>query len=110
MACILTKTTTGKEDFTAEPGKVVTLKLNGPSGVSAEIVHIRYDGEPIDVTPPFQFTVKSGPRHLIVLAEASKPGALLILREVCSGGAEQVIDQFHYDPQGPATGYIIRGQ
>ena len=46
---------------------------------------------------------------LVVLIEASKPGALLSLSEVCAGDGEQVLDRFHYDPKNPARGYVIRG-
>jgi hypothetical protein len=41
--------------------------------------------------------------------EASKPGALLQLIEVCGGGDEQTIDSFHFDPFGPARGYLVAG-
>jgi hypothetical protein len=109
MACCLTPSTTSKEDFTATVKCEVTVKLKGPSGTGAKIVHIRYDEDEIDLTPPLQFTVKAGPKILVVLAEASKPGALLQLIENCGSGSEQVIDRFHFDPMNPARGYIVRG-
>jgi hypothetical protein len=109
MPCCLTPSTTAREDFTGKTGCLVTVKLKGPSDAGAEIVHIRYDSDPIDPEPPFQFTVKTDPKMLVVLVEASKPGALLQLIESCDGGTEQVLDRFHYDPMNPARGYIIRG-
>ena len=108
MACCLVPSTTSKEDFTAKVKCEVSIKLKGPSGAGAKIVHIRYDEGEVDPTPPLQFTVKSGARMLVVLCEASKPGALLQLIEHC-GEDEQVLDRIHFDPMNPARGYIIRG-
>jgi len=45
---------------------------------------------------------------LVVLVEASKPGALLQLIESCNE-SEQVLNRFHFDPKNPARGYLIRG-
>jgi hypothetical protein len=109
MACCLVPSTTSKEDFTATVKCGVTITLKGPAGAGATIVHIRYGEDEVDPTPPLQFTVKSGPRMLVVLCEASKPGALLRLIEVCGSGEEQVLDRIHFDPMNPARGYIIRG-
>lgn len=107
MACCLVPSTTSREDFTATVKSEVTITLKGPASAGAKIVHIRYDEDEVDPTPPLQFTVKSGPRMLVVLCEASKPGALLRLIEIC--GSEQVLDRIHFDPMNPARGYIIRG-
>jgi hypothetical protein len=109
MACCLVPSTTSKEDFTAKVKCEVTLTLKGPSGAGAKIVHLRYDEDEVDSAPPLQFTVKTGPRMLVVLFEASKPGALMQLIEDCGGGNQQVIDRVHFDPMNPARGYIIRG-
>jgi hypothetical protein len=109
MACCLVPSTTSKEDFTAAVKSQVTVKLKGPAGAGAEIVHIRYSKDEIDPAPPLQFTVKAGPKMLVVLVEASKPGALCQLIEDCGSGNEQIIDRFHFDPMNPARGYIIRG-
>jgi hypothetical protein len=108
MACCLAPSTTAKEDFTATNGSSVTIKLKGPSGVGAEIIHLRYAGAEVTSDPP-QFNVKAGAKMLIVLAEASQAGAMLQLIESCAGGTEQVLDRFHYDPMNPARGYIVRG-
>jgi hypothetical protein len=109
MACCLTASTTAREDFLANTGRVVTIKLKGPPGKGAELVHIRYAGTEIDLDPPLQFTVKAGAKMLVVLAEASQAGVLLQLIEECDGGTEQVLDRFHFDPMNPARGYIVRG-
>ena len=109
MACCLTPSTTSKEDFTAAVGLEVTIDLKGPADSGAKIVHIRYAGEEIDATPPFQFTVKKGAKMLVVLAEASKPGAPLQLVEVCNGGPPQIAARFNFDPRNPAKGFIVRG-
>jgi hypothetical protein len=108
MACHLVPSTTSREDFTAGIDDEVTITLKGPAGAGAKIVHLRYDEDPIDLVAPLQFTVKSGARMLVVLAEASKPGALLQLIEEC-GNNRQVLDRFHFDPMNPARGYIVRG-
>ena len=108
MPCCLTLSTTSKEDFLGKVGCNVTIKLKGPSDAGAEIVHIRYAGQPIDDVEPFQFEIEKGAQMLVVLAEASKPGAVLQLVEDC-GGSAQVIDRFHFDPMNPARGYILRG-
>lgn len=108
MACTLTPSV-GKEDFTGPAGAQVSIKLKGPSGAGAEIVHLRYDQNEVDSEPPFQFTIKKKLALLVVLVEASMPGAMLQLIEVC-GATEQVIDRFHFDPMNPARGYLVRGQ
>jgi hypothetical protein len=109
MACCLIPSTTSKEDFTAAVKCEVTVKLKGPAGVGAKIVHLRYAGDEIDTAPPLQFVVKTGAKMLVVLAEASKPGVMLQLVEDCGPGGEQVLDRFHFDPMNPARGYIVRG-
>jgi len=108
MPCSLAPSTTGRERFTATAGSIVTLTLKSPAGVNATLLHIRYGKGAIDATPPLQFTVAKGRRILVVLAEASKPGALLQLVEECEEG-EQVVDAFHFDPFGPARGYLVLG-
>jgi hypothetical protein len=108
MACSLTPSL-AKEDFTGPAGDQVTLKLKGPATAGAEIVHLRYDQSELDVDPPFRFTIKKKLALLVVLVEASQPGALLQFIEVC-GADEQVLDRFHYDPMNPARGYLVRGR
>jgi len=110
MPCQLRPSTTSREDFLGAIGAKVTVKLKGPAGKGAEIVHIRYAGTEIDTEPPFEFTIKKGAKFLVVLAEASEAGILLQLVEECGGGGEQVLDRFHFDPMNPARGYIIRGE
>lgn len=95
--------------FKGPIGEEVTLALQSPSGVSAEIDHIRYAKKEIDVESPFQFTIKRGSKGLVVLVEASKPGARLKLVEV-DGQVKQVLHEFHFDPQNPARGYTIVGE
>jgi hypothetical protein len=108
MPCCLKPSTTGHEDFFAKVGCRVTMRLKGPSETGAEIINILYAGDELDQEPPFQFDVKKGPKMLVVLVEASKPGALLQLIESCNG-SEQVLNRFHFDPKNPARGYLIRG-
>jgi hypothetical protein len=110
MACCLTPSVSGEENYTGPAGGEITLRLEGDSGIGVKILHIRYDTDPIDATPPLQFTLKRGTKKLVVLVEASAPGALLRLIEVCGGGQEQVIDRFHFDPLSPARGYFITGK
>jgi hypothetical protein len=109
MACELTPSTTAREDFNGNSGSTVSVKLKGPAGKGAEIVHIRYAGTEIVSQPPFQFTIRKGAKMLVVLAEASEPGVLLQFIEECTAGGEQVLDRFHFDPMNPARGYIVRG-
>jgi hypothetical protein len=109
MPCSLTPSLTGREDFSAPTGAVVTIRIEAPAGCSARMLHIRYGKDPIDALPPLQFTVDKGRKILVVLVEASKPGALLQLIEVCGSGKEQVVDRFHFDPLNPARGYIVHG-
>jgi hypothetical protein len=109
MACSLTPSL-GEEDFTAPTGATVTLELRGPARSGAEIVHLRYDQTALDDEEPFQFTVKRKQAMLVVVAEASKPGVLLFLVEICDeDGSEQIIDRFNYDPMNPARGYLVQG-
>lgn len=109
MPCQLTPSMTAREDFLATTGEKVSVKIKGPSGKGAEILHIRYASTEIDSEPPFEFTIRKGVKMLVVLAEASEAGALLQLVEECPGGGEQVLDRFHFDPMNPARGYMIRG-
>jgi hypothetical protein len=108
MACSLT-ISTGVEHFTGPTGDQVTIAIKGPTAAGAELVHLRYDHSEIDATPPFQFTIKKKLALLVVVVEASEPGAMLHLIEVC-GGTRQVLDVFHYDPMNPARGYLVRGK
>jgi hypothetical protein len=108
MACCLTPSTSATEDFHGDEGCKVTLTLKGPKGAGAEILHIRYAGSEIDTEAPYQFTIKSGRRFLIVLVDCSKPGVVVQLVEKCND--EQVIDRFNFDPRNPARGYIILGE
>jgi hypothetical protein len=105
----MTSSRTGEEDFIAPSRCEVTLRLTAPVGTGAQILHIRYDHDQIDDEPPIQFTVRSGAKILVLLVEATEPGALLRLMEVSGEGEEQVIDRFHFDPRNPARGYIITG-
>jgi hypothetical protein len=109
MACSLSSSTSGKERYVGPIDATVTLKLQSPAGVGAKILQIRYGKDPLDSTPPLQFKIARGRKILVILVEASKPGALLQLVEVCGSGDEQVIDSFHFDPFGPARGYLVAG-
>ncbi len=97
MPCCLTPSTGTKEDFLGTTGCQVTLRLDGPSGADAVIVHARYAGEVIPTDPP-QFKVKSGAKMLVIVVEASQVGALVRLVEICDIDSEQVLDRFHFDP------------
>ncbi len=108
MACSLTPSTTAREDFLAKTGSTVTLTISGPGTAGVELVALRYAGAAVDLQEPYEFTIQSGANFLTVLIEASKPGVLCQLIEVC-GTDQQVIDRLHYDPMNPARGYIIRG-
>ena len=108
MSCFSLKpSSTGNEDFLVVTGKTVTIALTGSN---AKVLHIRYGSDEIDLDPPYEFTSKSGPKILTVLAEASKPGVVLHLEEVCPDGSRQKLKRFYYDPMSPARGYIIRGK
>src|SRR5688572_2666422 len=109
MPCSLAPSLTGREDFTAPAGAVVTVTLKAPAGVGVRMLHLRYGKDAVDDTPPLQFTAAKGRKILVALLEASKPGALVELIEVCGGGREQTIDRFHFDPMNPARGYIVLG-
>lgn len=108
MACSLSPSTTAREDFTGKTNSTVTVSLQGPANAGAEIVHLRYASDSVDLEEPFQFKIQAGANFLVVLIEASKPGVLCQLIENC-GTTTQVLDRFHYDPMNPARGYIIRG-
>lgn len=105
MSCSLTISTGAEEDFTGAVGAEVTL---GVAGKGVSLVHVRYGDQPITSDPPV-FTILDGATMLVVVAEATKPGALVQLLEVCGGSAKQVLNQFHFDPMNPARGYVVRG-
>lgn len=107
MACNLKVDQSGNVDFLGSSGATVTLKLTGPAGVDAEIVHLRYADNGVS-QPPFKFTQKSGTNLLVVVVEASKAGALIQLREDCGDGSDNVLSTFHYDPQNPAPGFFVK--
>ncbi len=109
MACCLTPSETGKEHFTAETRSKVTIGIKGPKGSEAEILHIQYAGDALDDEEPFEFMVKAGSKRLSLLVEASKPGVLLQILEICDTNTTQVIDTFFFDPGNPGVGYIVRG-
>lgn len=108
MACQLKLSTTFREDFLAGRGKEVTLNVEASGRASVQILHIRYAGGEIDAEPPFQFTVRTGLKKLIVLIESSRPGANVKLVEQCNG-SKQVLNQFNFDPRNPARMYLVRG-
>jgi hypothetical protein len=105
MSCCLTPSTGPKEDFTAAVGCQVTLKVKG-TGVA--LVHVRYAEKPVASDPP-KFPIEKGANMLVIVAEGTKPGALIQLVEACDDATEQILDRFHYDPKNPARGYIVRG-
>lgn len=110
MACCLRPSTTAGDDFVANVDRTVTIGLRSAGeGGSFKLVHIRYASDQLDEDPPFQFQVRAGSNLLVVVAEASVPGLLLQMIEVCDDGTEQILDRFHYDPKNPGRGYFIAG-
>lgn len=107
MACNLKISTSPTVDFEGPAGASVTLKLTSPDNVDAKIVHVRYAKNGI-AQPPFNFTLTAGTNLLVVIAEDTKPGALLQLREDCGDGTDNMLTTFHYDPFNPARGYFIQ--
>lgn len=107
MACSLKQSPTGDADFVGPVGAVVTIELTAPNGVVADILDVRYAGNEV-AGPPFQFTVQAGLQFLVILAEASQPGALLELREDCGNGTDNLLTTFHFDPQNPARGFFVK--
>ena len=107
MACNLKVSTDPNVDFEGAAGSDVTLQISGPAGTGAEIVHVRYAGTGISA-PPFKFTIKDGTNLLVVVAEATKAGALLKLMEDCGGGNSQALTTFHFDPENPARGFFVK--
>jgi hypothetical protein len=108
MACCLVPSTTAREDFVGQSGDEVTIDLQAPKSAEAMIIHVRY-GDHADGTSPFQFTLRKKTVMLVVLVQASHPGAELRLIEKC-GDTTQVLDRFHFDPRNPARGYFITGK
>ncbi len=108
MACCLVPSTTAREDFVGQSGDEVPIDLKAPKSAEAMIVYVRY-GDDADGTSPFQFTLRKKTVMLVVLVEASHPGAELRLIEKC-GDTTQVLDRFHFDPRNPARGYFITGK
>ena len=109
MACCLKPSVTGSEDFVGPVGSTVTMSLQAPAGVDAEILHLQYAGGELDSESPFEFTIAAGPNFLVILVEASEAGARLDLVEDCGNGAEHILRSFHFDPGAPARGFVIRG-
>jgi hypothetical protein len=105
MACNLKGSSDPTVDLEGPAGASVTLKTKTQRG-SADIVHLRYDGD--EVPPPFKFTLKSGLNLLVVLAEASEVGLPVELREDCGDGSDKLLTTFPYDPKNPARGYFIK--
>lgn len=110
MACVLRRSTTVGNDFVGKIGSTVTVELRKPVGGSAKIVHIRYGGDQLDETPPFQFTIRPGSQMLVVLVEASKAGLPLVLVEKCGGNTEMELNRFFFDPIAPGRGFFILGE
>jgi hypothetical protein len=110
MACCLKPSLAGTEDFVGPVGSVVTMSLKAPVGVDAQILHLQYAGGELDSESPFEFTIARGPNFLVILVEASVPGALLDVVEDCGNGSEHVLRSFHFDPGAPARGLVIKGQ
>jgi hypothetical protein len=108
MACNLKLSSTADADFVGNVGSNATLLLTSADDPVADIVTVRYAGQDVG-GPPFQFSIQAGMKLLVVLVEATVPGALLELREDCGDGSSNLLDSFHYDPGNPANGYVVKG-
>lgn len=106
MACTLTLTTTGNEDYTAKTGSKFTLDLTGPANAGIVIVSMTYNATRV-IASPFTFTAAAGLHYLFIHFEALVPGAKLQVTENC-GGNSQVLETIFFDPGNPGTGYEIR--
>jgi len=107
MACTLSPSTTGNEDFTAKTGSSFTLDMTGPAGSGLIIVSAAYNGKTV-AAAPFTFTAGSGTHYLFLHYEALVPGAKLQVLERC-GAATQILETMTFDPGAPGTGYEITG-
>jgi hypothetical protein len=110
MACSLERSPSASEDFIGKAGATASIDLRVlDKDKEAEIVHIRYAGDEIDSSSPFEFKIQEGPQQLTVLVEAGEAGIQLALVEVCDDGDEKVLNRFRFNPKSPARGYTVKG-
>jgi hypothetical protein len=107
MACSLSVSVTGNEDFTAKTGDLFTLDMSGPAGSGLTVVSMSYNGKTVTAAP-FNFAIGAGTNFLFIHFEALVPGAKLQVLETC-GAARQTIETLFFDPSNPGTGYEITG-
>lgn len=107
MACALTPSNTGKEDFTAKIGSSFTLDMTGPATAGLSIVSMSYGGSTLTAAP-FTFKAASGTNYLFIHFEALQPGARLQVVEKC-GDNSNILETLFFDPTNPGTGYEITG-
>jgi hypothetical protein len=107
MACALTASTTGKEDFTGKIGTGFTVDMTSPAGSGLVIVSMSYNGKTVTAAP-FTFNVGANTNFFFVHFEALVPGAKLQVVENC-GDSRQVLETVFFDPSNPGTGYEITG-
>jgi hypothetical protein len=108
MACALTASATGNEDFTGKTGSAFTLDMTGDAGSGIVIVSMSYNGKAVTAAP-FTFNIAVGTNFFFIHFEALVPGAKLQVIEKC-GATSQVLEIMHFDPSNPGTGYEITGQ
>jgi hypothetical protein len=107
MACSLTASVSGNEDFTGKTGSSFTIDMTGPAGSGLVIVSAAYNGKAVTAAP-FTFTIAVGTNYLFLHFEALVPGAKLQVVEAC-GASRQVLETLYFDPANPGTGYEITG-
>ncbi len=107
MACTLTDSTTGNEDFIGKIGSIFTLDMTAPANAALVIVSASYSGQR-RTAAPFTFTVGAGTHYLFLHFEALKPGARMQVVEKCDP-TSNVLETLFFDPSNPGTGYEITG-
>ncbi len=108
MACTLTPSTTGNEDFTAKSGSSFTLDMVDVDSGGLVIVSMSYNGKNVTAAP-FTFTVAADTNFFFVHFESATPGTKLQVVEKCGGTTTQLLETIFFDPSNPGTGYEITG-
>ena len=107
MACTLSASPTGTEDFIGAVGAAFIIAMTGPSGSGLTVIAVSYGGTTI-TAPPFTFNIAAGTNFLFIHFDALAPGAKLQVIEVC-GASAQVLETLFFDPNNPGTGLELTG-
>ncbi len=110
MACQIRRDPTGIHRFLAPQGATLTLCIKSASDL-AHLTAANLNNSPVAVNDPcVTFTIVAGANLLIITVVSPDNNDTITVFEDCGDGTQQQIDQYSYNPNDPARGFVIIGQ